>query len=67
MICHRVLEVIEVPAEALRAMATTLRPGGVLSLLAAQRHASVLSQALAGHIATARRATLTRPGWTTTR
>ncbi len=55
VICHRVLEVIEVPAEALLAMATTLRPGGVLSLLAAQRHASVLSQALAGHIALARR------------
>ena len=43
VICHRVLEVIEVPAEALLAMATTLRPGGVLS------------QALAGHIALARR------------
>ena len=55
MICHRVLEVIESPAEALLAMATTLRPGGVLSLLVAQRHAIVLSQALAGHIALARR------------
>ena len=55
LICHRVLEIIESPAEALQAMAATLRPGGVLSLLAAQRHASVLSQALAGHIALARR------------
>ena len=55
VVCHRVLEVIETPADALQAMATALRPGGVLSLLAAQRHASVLSQALAGHIALARR------------
>ena len=36
-------------------MATALRPGGVLSLLVAQRQASVLGQALAGHIDLARR------------
>ncbi len=55
VVCHRVLEVIESPADALLAIAAALRPGGVLSLLVAQRHAVVLSQALAGHIALARR------------
>jgi S-adenosylmethionine-dependent methyltransferase len=55
VVCHRVLEVVDSPAEALTAMATVLRPGGVLSLLVSQRHAVVLSQALAGHIALARR------------
>ncbi|HYP45751.1 MAG TPA: methyltransferase domain-containing protein [Propionibacteriaceae bacterium] len=55
MICHRVLEVLESPAEALEAMAAVLRPGGVLSLLVSQRHSLVLTQALSGHIALARR------------
>jgi S-adenosylmethionine-dependent methyltransferase len=55
VVCHRVLEVVDSPADALTAMATVLRPGGVLSLLVSQRHAVVLSQALAGHIALARR------------
>ena len=55
VVCHRVLEVVDSPAEALTAMAAVLRPGGVLSLLVSQRHAVVLSQALAGHIALSRR------------
>lgn len=55
VVCHRVLEVVDSPSEALAAMATVLRPGGVLSLLVSQRHAVVLSQALAGHIDLARR------------
>ncbi len=55
VVCHRVLEVVDNPSEALRAMRRVLRPGGVLSLLVAQRHAQVLSQALAGHIGLARR------------
>ena len=55
VICHRVLEVVDSPAEALAAMAAVLRSGGVLSLLASQRHSVVLSQALNGHIALARR------------
>jgi hypothetical protein len=37
-------------------MAGALRRGGVLSLLVAQRHSVVLTQALAGRIALARRA-----------
>ena len=60
VICHRVLEVVESPSEALSAMGEVLRPGGALSLLVALRHALVLTQALAGHIALARR-TLRRP------
>lgn len=55
VVCHRVLEVVDSPDEALAAMATVLRPGGVLSLLVSQRHSVVLTQALAGHIALARR------------
>ena len=55
VVCHRVLEVLEAPGEALRKMAGTLRRGGVLSLLVAQRHSLVLTQALAGHLALARR------------
>jgi SAM-dependent methyltransferase len=55
VICHRVLEVVDSPSEALSAMAAVLRPGGVLSLLVSQRHSLVLSQALNGHIALARR------------
>lgn len=55
IVCHRVLEVVDDPAGALAAMAGTLRMGGVLSLLVAQRQALVLSQALAGHLGLARR------------
>ncbi len=55
MICHRVLEVLDSPADALEAMASVLRPGGALSLLVSQRHSLVLTQALGGHIALARR------------
>ena len=55
VVCHRVLEVLEAPGDALRKMAGTLRRGGVLSLLVAQRHSLVLTQALAGHLALARR------------
>ncbi|GAA2100983.1 methyltransferase [Microlunatus panaciterrae] len=55
VVCHRVLEVVDSPVDALAAMALVLRPGGALSLLVSQRHAVVLSQALAGHLASARR------------
>lgn len=55
VICHRVLEVVDSPAEALSAMEAILRLGGVLSLLVSQRHSVVLTQALNGHIAAARR------------
>jgi S-adenosylmethionine-dependent methyltransferase len=55
VVCHRVLEVVETPADALAAMAAVLRPAGALSLLAYQRKAAVLDAALAGHVALARR------------
>jgi len=55
VVCHRVLDVVESPAGALAAVFEVLRPGGALSLIVAQRHAAVLTQALAGHIAHARR------------
>jgi SAM-dependent methyltransferase len=55
VICHRVLEVVDSPADALTAMGGVLRPGGALSLLVGLRHSLVLTQALAGHLALARR------------
>lgn len=49
VLCHGVLEVVEDPAAALATIAAVLRPGGVLSLLVAQRHAAVVARAMAGH------------------
>jgi S-adenosylmethionine-dependent methyltransferase len=56
LLCHGVLEVVDDSTQALRAMASVLRPGGVLSLLVAQRNAVVLARALAGHLTEARTA-----------
>ena len=56
VLCHDVLEVVEDPAAALAAAVGCLAPGGVLSLLAANRDASVLAKALTGHLAEARHA-----------
>lgn len=53
VLCHGVLEVVSDPVEALRPLAGSLRPGGRLSLLAAQRHAGVVGRAMAGHFADA--------------
>lgn len=55
VVCHRVLEMVDSVPQALSAMATVLRSGGVLSLLVPQRAATVLAQALGGHIDQARR------------
>ena len=49
VLCHGVLEVVDDPAAALATLARVLRPGGVLSLLVAQRHAAVVARAMAGH------------------
>jgi S-adenosylmethionine-dependent methyltransferase len=53
VLCHNVLEYVDDPSAALRAMGEVLRPGGALSLVAANRNAVVLAKVLAGHIAEA--------------
>ncbi|GAA1912033.1 methyltransferase [Nocardioides lentus] len=54
VLCHGVLEVVEDPGAALAALSAALRPGGVLSLLVAQRYAAVVARAMAGHLVAAR-------------
>jgi S-adenosylmethionine-dependent methyltransferase len=54
VLCHGVLEVVDDPTAALATIAEVLRPGGVLSLLVAQRHAAVVARAMAGHFEQAR-------------
>ncbi|MFC7497559.1 MULTISPECIES: class I SAM-dependent methyltransferase [unclassified Nocardioides] len=49
VLCHGVLEVVDDPVAALGTLRRVLRPGGVLSLLVAQRHAAVVARAMAGH------------------
>ena len=62
VLCHGVLEIVDDPAAALAGLREVLRPGGLLSLLCAQRHAAVLARAMAGHFEQAL-ATLTQaPG-----
>ena len=50
VLCHSVLEVVDEPVVALGAVAGALRPGGVVSLLVANRTALVLARAVAGRI-----------------
>jgi SAM-dependent methyltransferase len=54
VLLHGVLEIVDDPAEALSVLARVLRPGGVLSLLVNQRHATVIARAMAGHFNQAR-------------
>ena len=54
VICHNVLEYVDSPAAALAAVARVLRPGGTVSVLAANTVAAVLQRALAGKYAEAR-------------
>ncbi len=49
VLCHGVLEVVDDPADALATLGRVVRPGGVLSLLVAQRYAAVVARAMAGH------------------
>ena len=50
VLCHGVLEVVDDPAVALRAVRRVLRPTGRLSLLVAQRHAAVLAHVSHGQL-----------------
>jgi SAM-dependent methyltransferase len=54
VLCHSVLEVVDSPEVAADAIATVLRPGGVASVLVANRAAAVLTRALGGHLGAAR-------------
>ncbi|MBC2867218.1 methyltransferase [Streptomyces mexicanus] len=56
VLCHGVLEYVDDPAEGLRNAVAALRPGGVLSLLAAGLGGAVFARALAGHFTEARQA-----------
>jgi ubiquinone/menaquinone biosynthesis C-methylase UbiE len=56
VLCHNVLEVVDDPASALSAVADVIAPGGLLSLVAANRHAVVLAKVLIGRVDEARRA-----------
>ncbi|GGZ31566.1 methyltransferase [Streptomyces poonensis] len=56
VLCHGVLEYVDDPAEGLGNAVAALRPGGVLSVLAAGLGGAVLARALAGHFKEARRA-----------
>ena len=53
VICHNVLEYVDSPDAALAAIARVLRPGGTVSVLAANTVAAVLQRALAGRYAEA--------------
>jgi SAM-dependent methyltransferase len=48
--CHGTLEHVDDPAATLARLADALAPGGLLSLVVAQRHAAVLARVLAGSI-----------------
>lgn len=48
VLCHSVLEVADDPATGVANVAAVLRPGGVASVVAANRSAAVVSRALAG-------------------
>jgi S-adenosylmethionine-dependent methyltransferase len=51
LFCHGVLELVDDPEHALESVADVVRPGGLLSVVAAQRSGGVLSRALAGQFA----------------
>ncbi|GAA4555968.1 methyltransferase domain-containing protein [Planotetraspora kaengkrachanensis] len=55
VLCHSVLEYVEDPAGALRAVRCVLRAGGAVSVLAANPFATAIHRSLAGHFDEARR------------
>ncbi|WP_214413598.1 methyltransferase domain-containing protein [Sphaerisporangium fuscum] len=56
VLCHSVLEYVEDPASALAAVAGLLRPGGMISVLAANPVATAIHRSLTGHFDEARQA-----------
>ncbi|MEU4832756.1 methyltransferase domain-containing protein [Streptosporangium sp. NPDC023615] len=56
VLCHSVLEYVDDPAGAVTAMAGLLRPGGVISVLAANPLAAALHRSIAGRFDEAREA-----------
>jgi hypothetical protein len=50
VLCHSVLEVVDDPATAIKAIAAALRPGGAASVVVANRAAAVLARAINGHL-----------------
>lgn len=62
VLCHRVLEHVEDPAQVLAGASATLRPGGLASVLVSNRNAAVLARAVAGHVDQARHALLDPDG-----
>jgi ubiquinone/menaquinone biosynthesis C-methylase UbiE len=56
VLCHGVLEYVEDPEAALGAVAKCLRPGGLASVIVANKTAAVLARAIAGRFTEARHA-----------
>lgn len=54
VLCHSVLEVVDDPGESLRAIAGVLRPGGIASVLSANRAGATIARVAAGRISEAR-------------
>jgi 2-polyprenyl-3-methyl-5-hydroxy-6-metoxy-1,4-benzoquinol methylase len=54
VLCHSLLEVVDDPGSAAKALAAALRPGGAASVLVANRAAAVLARAISGHLDVAR-------------
>jgi SAM-dependent methyltransferase len=50
VLCHSLLELVDDPAEVLRAVAGALRPGGAVSVLVAGQAHAVLARAMSGHL-----------------
>jgi SAM-dependent methyltransferase len=55
VLCHSVLEYVDSPAAAMTTVASVLRPGGAVSVLATSAVAAVIHRALAGRFDEARR------------
>lgn len=62
VLCHGVLEYVDDPAQALAAVAKVLRPGGLVSVVVASRHAAVFARAIAGDFIQAERLFTTSAG-----